>query len=124
MFVNDLFNVINNNECKMIMYADDTVVYTSSKTINDGFMHLERNLHSILTWCNNNRLTLNVSKTKHMIVGPTLKDNLTVGRNLQYKNQMIETVSEYNYLGIELDNKLTMENHINKSVNKANKNCI
>ena len=121
MFVNDLFNVINNNECKMIMYADDTVVYTSSKIINDGFMHLERNLHSILTWCNNNRLTLNVSKTKHMIVGPTLKDNLTVGRNLQYKNQMIETVSEYNYLGIELDNKLTMENHINKSVKKATK---
>ena len=48
------------------------------------------------------------------------KDNLTVGRNLQYKNQMIETVSESNYLGIELDDKLTMENHINKSVNKAN----
>ena len=30
-------------------------------------------------------------------------------------------VREYNYLGIELDDKLTMENHINKSVNKANK---
>ena len=121
MFVNDLFKVINNGECKMIMYADDTVVYTSSKTINDGYVHLERNLCSIIKWCNNNRLTLNIGKTKHMIIGSTLKDNLVAERNLQYNNRTIELVREYNYLGIELDNNLTMENHINKSVTKANK---
>ena len=121
MFVNDLFKVINNGECKMIMYADNTVVYTSSKTINDGYMHLERNLCSIIKWCNNNRLTLNIGKTKHMIIGPSLKDNLVAERNLQYNNRTIELVREYNHLGIELDNNLTMENYINKSVTKANK---
>ena len=121
MFVNDLFTVINNDECKMIMYADDTVVYTSSKTIDEGFAHLESNFTSIVDWCSNNKLTLNIGKTKHMLIGPTLKDNLAVARNLQYGNQKIEIVREYNYLGIDLDDKLTMENHINKSVGKANK---
>ena len=121
MFVNDLFNIINRDVCKMIMYADDTVVYTSSKNIGEGFSHLERNLCSIIKWCNNNKLTLNVGKTKHMVIGPTLNEHLVVEKNLQYKDQKIEIVSEYNYLGIDLDNKLTMENHINKSVGKANK---
>ena len=63
---------------------------------------------------------MNVSKTKHMAVSPTLKDNVAVANNLQYNKKKIEIVSEYTYLSIELDNKLTMENHINKSVNKAN----
>ena len=56
-----------------------------------------------------------------MIIGPTLNENLVVQNNLHYNNKKIDIVSEYNYLGIELDNKLTMENHINKSVCKANK---
>ena len=51
----------------------------------------------------------------------SLNENIVVEQNLQYKGQRIEVVSEYNYLGIDLDNKLTMENHINKSVCKANK---
>ena len=121
MFVNDLFNVINCDECKMIMYADDTVVYTFSKTLEEGYTHLERNLCSIIDWCNTNKLTLNISKTKHMIIGPTLNENLVVVKNLHYKNQQIEIVREYNYLGVELDNNLTIEKHINKSVGKANK---
>ena len=101
----------------MIMYADDTVVYTSSKTMDEGFSNLERS-----KWCNNNnRLTLNIGKTKHMIIGPTLNENLVVQNKLHYNNKKIDIVSEYNYLGIELDNKLTMDNHINKSVCKANK---
>ena len=55
------------------------------------------------------------------INGPTLNENLVVEKNLTYKNKQIEIVSEYNYIGIELENKLTMEKHINKSVGKANK---
>ena len=121
MYVNDLFKVINNEVCKMIMYADDTVVYTSSNTMDEWFSNLERSLCSMIKWCNNNRLTLNIGKTKHMIIGPTLNENLVVQNNLHYNNKKIDIVSEYNYLGIELDNKLTMENHINKSACKASK---
>ena len=50
MFVNDLFKVVNNDECKMIMYADDTVVYTSSQTLDEGYKQLERNLSLIIDW--------------------------------------------------------------------------
>ena len=87
MYVNDLFKVIKKEVCKMIMYADDTVVYTSSNTMDEGFSNLERSLCSIIKWCNNNRLMLNIGKTKHMIIGPTLNENLVVQNNLHYNNK-------------------------------------
>ena len=98
-------------------------MYTSSKTANEGFLNLECDLCSVTKWCNNNKLTLNIGKTKHIVVGSTLNDHPVATNNLQYKNKKIEIVSEYNYLGIELDNKLTMENHINKSSVKPIKSC-
>ena len=73
MFVNDLFNVINYDTCKMIIYADDIVLYTSSKTMSEGYTNLEANLHSIIDWCNTNKLTLNVGKTKHMLISSNLR---------------------------------------------------
>ena len=82
---------------------------------------MEANLHAVIKWCTNNRLTLNISKTKHMIVGHAPGDNIVVNKCLQYNQQQIEIVSDYSYLGVELDNNLTMEKQINKSVNKANK---
>ena len=33
MYVNDLFHVIDDKQCKMIMYADDTVIYTSTDSL-------------------------------------------------------------------------------------------
>ena len=121
MYVNDLFRIIDDEQCDMIMYADDTVLYTSSKTFDEGYNKLEANLHAVIKWCTNNRLTLNISKTKHMIVGHAPGDNIVVNKRLQYNQQQIEIVSDYSYLGVELDNNLTMEKQINKSVNKANK---
>ena len=56
-----------------------------------------------------------------MIVGDIPGDNLVVRNQLCHNNQHIEMVTNYNYLGVELDSNLTMENHINKCVKNANK---
>ena len=73
---------------------------------------------AVVDWCNKNKLTINVSKTKHMVIGQMLTENFP---HLQYNDQKIEVVKEYNYLGVELDNVLTLENQINKCVKQANK---
>ena len=68
------------------------------------------------------KVSMNIGKTKHMIIGPTINERKSCCRKkLTYNNKQIEIVREYNYLGVELDNMLTMERHINKSVGKANK---
>ena len=103
------------------MYADDTVLYTSNKTSVEGLKVMEENLGFVTEWCNNNKLTVNIAKTKHMVVGNTPGDNLIVRNQLCHNNQQIELVTNYNYLGVELDSNLTLENHINKCVKNANK---
>ena len=48
-------------------------------------------------------------------------DDQIVENQLCYNNQQIEQVTTYTYLGVELDDNLTMENHINKCVKNANR---
>ena len=105
----------------IIIYADDTVLYTSYKASAEGLKVMEENLGLVTEWRNNNTLTVNITKTKHMIVGDIPGDTLVVRNQLCHNNQQIEMVTNYNYLGVELDSNLTMENHINKCVKNANK---
>ena len=44
-----------------------------------------------------------------MIIGHARSVGTIVNKNLYYKGQKIETVKEYNYLGVEKDDNLTME---------------
>ena len=85
----------------------------------DGYNKLDINFSSVLDWCMMNKLTVNVGRTKHMI-GHTPSDDSNVNF-LHYNSQKIEIAREYSYLGVKLDNNLTMENHINKFVRQANK---
>ena len=78
--------------------------------------------HNVLImFCHHSHLFMHYRTFPEREIVNNLKDDLVVANNLQYNNKKIEVVSEYNYLGIKLDNKLTLENHINKSVSKANK---
>ena len=40
---------------------------------------------------------------------------------LQYKNQPIEYVDTYNYLGVEIDTKMTFEDQLKKCLRQANR---
>ena len=58
MYVNDLFHIINEEQCKMIMYADDTVIYTSKDSLVDGCNKLDIHFSSVLDWCMINKFTV------------------------------------------------------------------
>ena len=77
------------------MYADDTVLYTPNKTSAEGLKVMEENHSFVTEWCNNNKLTVNIAKTKHMVVGNTPGDNLIVRNQLCHNNQQIELVTNY-----------------------------
>ena len=82
---------------------------------------MEENLSFVIEWCDINKLIVNIAKTKHMVVGNTPGDNLIVRNQLCHNNRQTELVTNFNYLGVKLDSKMTMENHINKYMKNANK---
>ena len=106
IYINDITNA-----CKYfepILYADDTSLYSSSLNINDenDVSILNNELNEIYCWLSCNKLSLNVAKTKFL---------------LKIKNNIIEILSEFCFLGVNLDDKMTWNSHINKIASKISR---
>ena len=97
---------------KIKLFADDTVLYTTSllpETAREQFQH---DLNSLNSWCNKHKLSINTSKTKSVLFGTKrFNDNITCA-NLQIAGDDIDFVNDYKYLGIILEKTLSFTKHI------------
>lgn len=61
-------NIVNNNKkAKFVSYADDTSIFIYSET-SDALINMANlTLLKIKSWCDNNSLKINISKTKSVI---------------------------------------------------------
>ena len=81
---------IGDKNLNSIIWADDLVILSESE---EG---LNKKLHELALFAEENVLTINSEKTKAMIFNKTGR---LIRRNFKYKNTNIETVREYKYLG-------------------------
>ena len=90
----------------MVTYADDTTLYchTSSTMINDELKKISR-------WLAANKLSLNVKKTKYLFFHTARK--LIDYPVLQIDNFAIERIQKFNFLGLHINNNLTLGTHKN-----------
>ena len=107
IFLNDI-PTLKSIECQTILYADDTVVSNKGNIETVGKDH-DAALATVANWFHKNKLTINTTKTKHMVFAK--------GRNLkQYKTTInraeIEQISSFRYLGLIIDNQLKFKDHI------------
>ena len=119
LFINDLPLVTNFN---VKLFADDTFLSLEG----DDFKHLQRKsnieLKKISKWFSANKLTLNVSKSKFMIIkrgNKKPKDSFI----LKFNGKKMEQCVSYKYLGIHLDEKLNWKTHVNFLCAKLTKMC-
>ena len=70
IYINDLISEDRGNEINMLLYADDTILYTSSDSIVNAVENNQRAVNEIckMLWCCLNRLSMNDKKTKHMVI--------------------------------------------------------
>ena len=90
------------------MYADDCVVYYANNRIDSVTNLLERNLSYINSWCISNRLCINSSKTKVMYSSTQYRLDRMARYPLKWGNNTIEHVNSYVYLGINLDDSMSL----------------
>ena len=67
MYINDLCDVIE--LCGTSMYADDTAIFNFRTDIDDVRLGLQPDMQNVEFWMRQNKLSLNVKKTKTMMVG-------------------------------------------------------
>ena len=115
LYINDIVYATQNS--KVVMFADDTTLTIKAKNINEAISLMNDDLKRIFSWLNTNKLMLNVDKTKWMILHKKKIDvtNLT----LKINKKEIERVSKIKYLGVILNDKLNLNDQIEKCIAKA-----
>ena len=119
LFINDLPCATN---FIVKLFADDTLLSLDSANYLDLQRRVNEELRKVSRWLRNNKLTLNISKTKFMIISNKKKPpNLDF--QIQIDNTAIEKCSYYKYLGVYLDEELSWKVHIDNVSDKIAKMC-
>ena len=114
IYINDLSHMVNNTS--MYLYADDTVLLSNNPCINTCTENMQRDLIIIAKWCQSNKLSLNIKKTKCMLFGSRVRLKRTRQPKLYINNTLVDFVHQYKYLGVILDSHLTFNKHLNNII--------
>lgn len=80
----------------------------------DSFAYHDE-INTFIKWCDKNHLVLNVTKTQEMVLDPR---QVTTHEPVVIKDQTINQVAAYRYLGVHIDNLLCWKAHIDNLCNK------
>ena len=116
MYINSLPNAVK--KTRMILYADDAVLFCDASTRQDLQIALERDFTKISNWYTDNRLTINVKKTKLMLAGSKRMLSLFEDFELQPNGTQIDRVQSFKYLGVTMDAKWSWKPHISNLLKK------
>ena len=106
LYTNDCTST--NDQCQILKYADDTVIL--GNITNDNIAMYEESVKQFVSWCDLNFLNLNVKKTMEMIID--FRRDQNVHTPLTIKNECVNVVSKYKYLGVFIDDKLSFSDNI------------
>ncbi len=105
--------VSSHRSTSIFKFADDTVVLGLISN-NDETAYLDE-VERLTSWCQDNCLSLNVSKTKELIY----LRHLLPYTPLMISGTPVERVSSFKYLGVNISEDLTWTTHIQTQVKKA-----
>ncbi len=104
--------VSSHSSTSIVKFADDTVVLGLNNN-NDEAAYLDE-VERLTSWCQDNCLSLNVSKTKELIVDFRKRQQRPY-TPLMISGTPVERVSSFKYLGVNISEDLTWTTHIQKA---------
>jgi hypothetical protein len=143
-FIYDLHTV---TDLLTLMYADDTLSLDSGDDLNTLIINVNNEINKIAVWFRANKLAVNISKTIYIIfrmqnkkVGPNIPnilynenepgqphdDTLITPLERYHDNHEFNECRSFNYLGIYLDEHLSLDTNTTQLINKITRSlyCI
>lgn len=107
LYINDIGTCLK--QVKLHLFADDTLLTISTPLLDDSISIMNQELVMLSKWLKHNKLKLNTSKTKCMIIGTTkaVEEN-----HIFIDGEEIERVDQLKYLGVIIDSRLKFTEHI------------
>jgi len=114
MYSQPLSDTIVKHKCTFHKYADDTIIYQSCFPDNFDLAKasIQECIRDVLCWMDSNRLMLNAEKTEAMAVGTAYRVNQIHDNSFQILDSDIPFRNSVKYLGVRLDQTLSMSDHI------------
>jgi len=117
LFINDLPSATS---LYIKLFADDTFLCAQNSDCDLLEDEVNSELQKVYEWLAANKLTLNIGKSKFMII--TNKKNvkcLSIGIN----GTLLESCDHYKYLGVVVDKNLSWKPHVEYICKKISKAC-
>ena len=106
------------------MFADDTTLSVSGHSIPDVVQNLNTDLAHIATWCQNNCMTINATKTKSMFLSTKVKLSNQIlnstNSTIQVNHSELEQTNTEKLLGVTIDNTLSWNSQVDIILKKCN----
>ena len=113
IYINDMPVCVRSN---LRLFADDSLLYREIKTPADTIT-LQSDLDALSAWAAKWQMRFNVSKCEHASIKPGSGTLLPTTYKLN--DQPINKVSEFKYLGVIIDDRLSFEQQVNTVCKKA-----
>ena len=114
LFINDLAVLLT---CLKLLFADDLKIYCEISTISDC-QRLQSELDLVSSWCDNNRLNLNISKC--FVVSYSRKKSI-INFKYEIKSQELIRCDKIKDLGVMFDESFNFNEHLQKTTLSASK---
>ena len=111
VYINDLPNCLQFTSARL--FADDTNITVSGKSIEEMERTINLDLLNVKEWLLANKLSLNIVKTEYLLIGsPHNIKHLSSEPNVCVGNESIERVQVTKALGVQLDEHLAFNSHV------------
>ena len=104
----------------IITYADDTVIYVSGNSKSDIEKFLNADFCALVNWLESMHLVCNMKKgkTEAMFFGTSQRIK-NQSLNIKHRFKCLTFTSTYKYLGVKLDQTLSLRDHTDSAYKKA-----
>jgi hypothetical protein len=125
IYVNDIANSTSGN---ILSFADDTSLYLSDSNLDSLFANANVEVNKLFDWFCANRLSLNPTKTKFLVLRTTNNPSNTIEQKLFINGTSLTQIGSNfcekstKFLGLHIDEFLSWKNHlaqVNKKISYA-----
>ena len=118
IYINDLPNFLRGTLPRM--FADDNSLRLSAKTLTELKLALTPKSNNLSCWLKSNKLSLNVAKTKLMIIGSRQRPSAQCDDvEIRIDDQIIKRVDKTKSLGLTIDAQLSWGKHVEEICKKV-----
>ena len=115
IYINQIFYLPlkGNIQC----YADDTCLVYSKKNFHDLKNDMTYDLKILIPYLSSINLVINIKKTQFLIFKSRNMNTTNIFENILINGEIIQSIKNYKYLGVVIDENLNWKNHVEKIAN-------